>query len=118
VFSFFKKLINKNKEDSAEFRAQVVERIKSKRIRYVSERVIDAATGEVVDTIIGKEGFFSVKNNELEIYLSGVGKTLFRAYIPDLKAYELLSLEGVVMEAVDLISGKHRQIIAYYKYYR
>ena len=119
MFNFFKKLINKNKEDSAEYRIQFVERIKNKKIRYVSERVIDEESGEVVDTIIGKDGFFNVnQNNELEIYISGIGKTLFRAYIPDLKAYEFLSLEGVVMEAVDLISGKYRQIIAYYKYYR
>ena len=119
MFKFFKKMINKNNEDSAEFRQAFVERIKNKRIRYVSERIADEKTGEIVDTILGKEGFFNInKNNELEIYLSGVGKTLFRAYIPDLKAYEFLSLEGVVMESLDLVSGKHRQVIAYYKYYR
>lgn len=119
MIKFFKNIINKNNEDSAEYRQKFVERIKDKRIRYVSERIIDGKTGEAVDTIIGKEGFFSVtKNNELEIYLSGQGKQLFRAYIPDLKAWEFLSLEGVVLESFDLISEKQRQIIAYYKYYR
>jgi hypothetical protein len=112
-------MINKKNEDSAEFRIKFVERIKDKKIRYISERVKDENSGEVVDTIIGKDGYFYVnKNNELEIYLSGAGKSLFRAYIPDLKAYEFLSLEGVVLESLDLISGKQRQIIAYYKYYR
>jgi len=119
MIGFFKRMINKKNENSAEYRLEFAERIKNKRIRYVSERVRDENTGEVVDTIIGKEGFFNInKNNELEIYLSGKGAQLFRAYIPDLKAYEFLSLEGVVLESLDLISGKHRQIIAYYKYYR
>ena len=119
MFKFLKKMINKNNEDSAEFRIQFAGRIKNKRIKYVSERAIDGKTGEVVDTILGKEGFFSInKNNELEIYLSGESKALFRAYIPDLKAYEFLSLEGAILESLDLISGKQRQIIAYYKYYR
>ena len=121
MFGFFKNIFNFNKkdEDSAEFRLKFAERIKDKRIRYVSERVTDELTGEVIDTIIGKDGFFNInKNNELEIYISGAGQTLFRAYIPDLKLYEFLSLEGVVLESLDLASGRHRQIIAYYKYYR
>jgi hypothetical protein len=119
MFSFFKKMINKNNEESAEYRLRFAERIKNKRIRYVSERVIDKQTGEVVDTIIGKDGFFNInKKNELEIHLSGASKLLFKAYIPDLKASEFLSLEGVVLESFDLIAEKERQIIAYYKYHR
>ena len=119
MFKFIKKMINRNNEESAEFRLEFAMRIKDKKIRYVSERVTDAKTGEVVDTIIGKDGFFNInKNNELEIYISGAAKALFRAYIPNLKAYEFLSLEGVVLESLDLISGMERQVIAYYKYYR
>ena len=119
MFNFIKKRINKKNEDSPEFRLEFAKRIKDKKIRYVSERVRDGQTGEVVDTIIGKDGFFNInKNNELDIHVSGAGQPLFRARIPDLKAYEFLSLEGVVLESLDLISGTHRQIIAYYKYYR
>ena len=119
MFNFLKNIINKKNEDSPEYRLKFAERIKNKKIRYVSERVPDEKTGEPVDTIIGKDGFFSInKNNELEIYLSGTAKTIFRAYIPDLKAYEFLSLEGVVLESIDLNSGEERQVIAYYKYYR
>ena len=111
MFKFIKNIINKKNEDSAEFRLKFAERIKDKKIRYVSERIRDEATGEVADIIIGKEGFFSInKNSELEIYLSGQGKQLFRAYIPDLKAYEFLSLEGAVLESIDLNSGEWRQI--------
>ena len=124
MFDFFINMKNKIKnkikkydEDNPEYRLKFAYRISNKKIRYVSERVVDESTGEVVDTIIGKNGFFHInKNNELSV--SSEGNILFRAYIPDLKAYEFLSLEGVILESVDLISNKWRQIIVYYVYYR
>ena len=109
--------IKKNNEDNPEYRIKFAQRIADKKIRYVSERIADENTGEVVDTIIGKDGYFNInKNGELCIYCGG--KELFRAFAPDLKAYEFLSLEGVVLESLDLVSDRRRQIIAYYKYYR
>ena len=122
MFGFIKRIINKitiNKkdEDNPEYRIRFAQRISNKRIKYVSERITDENTGEVVDTIIGKNGFFNInKNNEISVYCNG--EELFRAFVPDLKAYEFLSLEGVVMESLDLVSNKQRQVIAYYKYYR
>ena len=83
----------------------------------MSERFVDEKTGEVDDIIIGKDGFFHINNNG-ELVVSCDGKELFRAYMPDLKAYEFLSLEGVVLESHDLVSNKNRRVIAYYKYYR
>ena len=122
MFEFFKKIINKitiNKkdEDNPEYRIKFAQRISNKKIKYISERITDDQTGEVVDTILGKNGFFHINENN-EIVVSCNGKELFKAFIPDLKAYEFLSLEGVVMESFDLVSNKNRQIIAYYKYYR
>ena len=109
--------IKKNDEDNPEYRINFAQRIADKKIRYVSERIADDNTGGVVDTIIGKDGYFNInKNNEISIYCGGL--ELFRAFTPDLKAYEFLSLEGVVLESLDLVSGSQRQIIAYYKYYR
>jgi|GEM_PF-334596 len=109
--------IKKNDENNPEYRIEFANRISNKAIKYVSERHVDASSGEVADTVIGKNGFFSInKNNEISIYCGG--EELFRAFVPDLKAYEFLSLEGAVMEAVDLASGKPRTIIAYYKYHR
>jgi len=124
MFDFIKRIknkiknkIKKNDETNPEYRIQFARRIAYKKIRYVSERSVDAETGEVVDTIIGKNGFFNInKNNELCVYCEGVN--LFRAYIPDLKAYEFLSLEGVILESVDLNVNQWRQIIVYYVYYR
>ena len=123
MFDFFiniknkvKNKIKKNDENNPEYRINFAKRISHKKIRYVSERATDETTGEVVDTIIGKNGFFIInKYNELAVYC---GKELFKAYIPDLIAYEFLSLEGVILESVDLLSNKWRQIIVYYVYYR
>jgi hypothetical protein len=112
-----KNKIKKNDENNPEYRIKFAHRIANKKIKYASERRIDEATGEVADTVIGKNGFFNInKDNEISIYCGG--EELFRAYVPDLKAYEFLSLEGVVMEAYDLVSGKARNIIAYYIYHR
>ena len=124
MFVFLRKIIcriNKKDEESPEYRLKFVKRIRDKKIRYVSERVTDKETGEIIDTIIGRDGFFNInKNGELSIYLNSDsgGKELFRAFVPNLKAYEFLSLEGVVLQSVDLLTNKERQIIAYYKYYR
>ena len=120
MFGFINKIkakIKKNDENNPEYRTKFAHRIKDKKIKYVSERCIDPKTGEVIDTVIGKNGFFNInKNDEISIYCGG--EELFRAYVPDLKAYEFLSLEGVVMEALDLISGKQRTVIVYYIYHR
>ena len=117
MFGFLRKKINKNNEASPEYRLAFAERICDKKIKYLSERVRDNNTGEVVDTILGKGGHFHInKENQLVIYCEG--KEHFRAYIPDLIAYEFLSLEGVVLESFDFTQNQNRQIIAYYKYYR
>ena len=112
-----KNRIKKEDEDNPEYRTAFANRIKDKKIRYVSERITDEKTGEVVDTIIGKDGFFHI-NARGEFVLSCGGRELFRAIIPELRAYEFLSLEGVVLDSFDLVSNKPRQIIAYYKYHR
>jgi len=122
MFGFFKNIINKitvskKNEDNPEYRVKFARRISDKKIKYVSERVVDEKTGEIVDTILGKNGFFHITHQN-ELAVSCDGKELFRAFIPELKAYEFLSLEGVVMESFDFASNRHRQIIAYYKYYR
>jgi len=119
---FFKNIIskitvNKKDEDNPEYRIKFAQRIANKKIRYISERVTDNKTGEVVDTIIGKNGFFNInKENYISVYCNGI--ELFKAFVPDLKAYEFMSLEGVVMESFDLVSQRYRQIIVYYIYHR
>ena len=105
-------LFSKRKEeDSKAFRIKMAKRIDGKHIKYVSER------RDNVDEIIGKEGALVIKGDEFIVYASQ--DILFRTKIVDMKAWELLSLDGVVITAPDIEhGGRERTIIAYYKYYR
>lgn len=110
--NFFSRFFGKNKnEDSPAFKIDMAKRISGKHIKYVTERHAD------VDEIIGREGAIIMKDDEIIVYASQ--DILFRAKILEMKAGELLSLDGVVITAPDLEhDGKERTIIAYYKYYR
>ncbi|MCL2159473.1 MAG: hypothetical protein FWH48_08710 [Oscillospiraceae bacterium] len=120
MFGFLNKIknkIKKNDENNPEYRLGFARRIAWKKIKYVSERTLDPETGEIVDSVIGKNGFFSMdKNDELSVYCGG--EELFRAYVPELLGYEFLSLEGAVLEGFDLVSERLRIIIVYYIYHR
>ncbi len=101
----------KKKEDSPRFRAEMAQKLDGKHIKYVTERF------ENEDVVIGREGALIVKGEEFLVYASQ--DVLFRAAIPSLSAWELLSLDGVVLTAPDLEhGGAERTIVAYYKYYR
>ena len=98
-------------ENSVAYRRQMADRIDGKHVKYVSER-----RGEV-DEIIGREGAIIKKEDEIIVYASK--DILFRAKIDELRASELLSLDGAVLVGPDLEhGGDERTIIAYYKYYR
>ncbi|GHV14938.1 hypothetical protein FACS1894219_11510 [Clostridia bacterium] len=117
IAAFWKRLIRKPDENDPVYREEFAKRISSKILRYVSERTTDADSDEVIDTIIGRDGHFSINaDGYLTIYCEGV--KVFSCKCRELKAYEFLSLEGAVLEGFDSVKGKHRQIIAYYKYYR
>ncbi|MGN1095294.1 MAG: hypothetical protein ACI4QR_02785 [Eubacteriales bacterium] len=101
----------KNIEDKPSFRIKMAEKIARHRIRYVSERVGDT------DIIIGRDGGFNIRNGEFIV--SADNKVVFRAEVKELRASELMSLEGAILTAPDLEhGGKMRTIIAYYVYYR
>ena len=55
-------------------------------------------------------------NDELSVICGE--KTLFCAKVDTLVAWEFMSLEGVTLTAPDLVTGKERTVMAYYKYYR
>ena len=96
--------------NSVEFKRYMAEKLDGRHVRYVAERVNNS------DTIIGREGFLHAGKEEFSVICGE--KTLFRAKIDSLSAWELLSLEGAVLTAYDLESGKERTVVAYYKYYR
>lgn len=97
--------------DSVEFRRYMANKLDGRAVRYVLERK------DNVDTIVGKEGFISVYQDDLSVICGE--KTLFRCAVDGLTAcWEFLSLEGVVLTGVDIITGSEKTILAYYKYYR
>ena len=109
----FKKKVKK--EDTPEYRRKMAERLADKHIKYVSERI------DGIENIIGREGALNLRDGEFIVFCAVRGdkhEVLFRANVDELSAWELLSLEGVVLTAPDLEhGGAVRTIIAYYTYY-
>ncbi len=106
MFGFLKK-----KKTAAANGYEMAKKLDGKHLRYVSERI------DGQDYIIGKEGALILKGDELLVYASA--DVLFRAKVDNLDAAELMSLDGVVLEADDIEhGGTHRKVIAYYTYYR
>ncbi len=109
LFGFRKEKIPKD-TNSVKFKLYMAKKIDGKLVRYVLERE------ENSDKIIGRDGFISLHNGELSVMCGG--KTLFCAKAETLLAWEFLSLEGVTLTAFDLVEGRERTVMAYYKYYR
>ena len=87
-------------------------RIDKKPLKYVTERDLET----YVESVIGRTGMVNIYQDEIAIYCDG--KEVFRAKLDDSEIGELMSLEGLLVKGVDLHSGKLRNIVAYYKYYR
>ncbi len=94
-------------------------RYKKDLAAYLDGRALKCVTERIdgVEEVIGKSGAILKKDDEL-IVLSEQ-KILLRTKIRDLYAWELLSLDGVVMTAADMEhGGTERTVIAYYSYWR
>jgi len=93
-------------EDSVAFRRQMAAKIANYRLRYASERA--------------KEGIMLIRDGIFTV-ISGPehgSKTLFRCEVDKMRASELLSLEGAIVEGPDLENGgRIRKLILYYVYY-
>lgn len=108
--NFLNKLF-KPKEGSARFREEMAKKICSHPLKYITE------PSDSGDVVIGKGGICWLRNGEFTV--SSDEKVLFRVDLDDLKAYELMSLEGAVCEGHDKESGgKFRSVTVFYKYYR
>ena len=94
-------------------------RYKNDLANYLDGRHLKCVTERIdgIEEVIGKSGAIIKKEDELIIYSSQ--DIVLRTKIDDLYAWELLSLEGVVITAHDLEhGGEERSIIAYYSYWR
>lgn len=103
MFGFFRK--NKIKDDE---NIRFIKGLDRKKISYVTKRT---PSGE---TVLAKDGYMNVTGEEFIIMCGN--KIVVRESLGILKAGELLSRDGVVIEAFK-DSGKDTYV-AYYKYYR
>ncbi len=90
-------------------KAEMAKKLDGKALKCVTERI------NGIEEIIGRDGAILLKGNELVVYAGQ--DIVFRSDIYKMTAGELLSLEGVVLQA-DGEDGYERSIIAYYKYWR
>lgn len=101
---------SKNPE-SKRYKRDLANYLDGKHLKCVTEKV------NGIEEVVGKSGAIIKKEDELIVYASQ--DVLLRTKIDDLHAWELLSLEGVVITAHDIEhGGEERTVIAYYSYYR
>ena len=96
LMGFFKK------KKEAEANLALLRRLHGRGIAYFSER--NPATAE--ERILGREGAFSVQDEQLII--SCGNQVLFRYPLKEIRAYELMNLSGVCLQAGS------RRFTAYY----
>ena len=111
MFKFFKKRIKPKNENSRRFKEDMATHLAGRHIKYCTER------RDNVDEIVGRDGCLSLRNGEFIVFSSG--DIVLRTKVEEMRASELLSLEGVIITAPDYEhGGEERTIIAYYTYYR
>ncbi len=97
--------------NSKRYKRDLAEYLNGRALKCVTERV------NGIEEVIGKSGAIIRKYDELLVYSSQ--DVLMRVRINDLQAWELMSLDGVVITAPDIEhGGEERTVIAYYSYYR
>lgn len=97
--------------NSKRYKRDLAAYLDGRHLKCVTERI------DGIEEVIGKSGAIIKKDDELLVYSSG--DVLLRTKILDLYAWELLSLEGVVITAIDIEhGGAERTVIAYYSYWR
>ena len=108
---FFKKLTKNKNPDSKQYRWEMARSVCGQHIKYVTEK------RDGVDEVIGRNGGLNIRNDEFIVYASA--DVVFRCRVDELKIWELLSKDGVVLTGPDIEhGGKERTIIVFYVYYR
>ncbi len=112
MLNIFKKLFKPKNENSVAFRVEMAKHLSGRAIKYCTER--DPATSS--DTVIGRNGCLSIKDDEFLVLSSA--DIVFRCKITELRAWELMSKDGAMLQGPDITQGgKERTIMVYYTYY-
>ena len=107
--SFLKRIFGPPKnENSLRYRREMAKKLNKRAIKYT--RIRDESMGE---TIIGKNGMINVRDGELLVISSD--KIVVRCPVDQLRASELMSLEGVILSCPDPSrpEGEYT-VVAYY----
>ena len=105
----------KKLEDKLSYKIEMANKIVSHQIKYITERV-DNGTPSGKAVVICHAGRANIKDDCLLI--NSNDNDIFKCEIKNLKASELFSTEGCIIEGPDLFhEGKTRTIIVYYTYY-
>ncbi len=107
-----KKRFSKKDETSPAFRRKFAENINNRHVKYVTERF------EGIEEIVGREGHINILPNGEELAVTCGITEVFRAKIDDLSMWTLMSNDGVVLEGYDFVTERHREVTAFYLYYR
>ena len=111
IKNLFSKFRMSRDPDSKAFRREMAMSVAGQHIKYVTEK------RDGIEEVIGRNGGLNIRNDEFIVYASS--KVVFRCKIDDLKIWELLSKDGVVLTGPDLESGGlERTVIAFYVYHR
>lgn len=112
MLKFLHKLTKSKNPDSKRYKRDMAAHLNGRALKCVLEKKADG-----IEEVIAHDGSILVKGDELLVYASL--DVVLRTKIVDLSAWELLSLEGVVITAPDIEhGGEIRTVIAYYKYWR
>ena len=113
MFKFIKVWTKSKNVNSPRYRRDFARQLDGMSIKYVTERHGDN------DDVIGRGGALIVKPEEDQFLVYSGSEVLFRCNIPELKAWQLMSGDGVTLTAPDIEhGGVERTIIAFYTYYR
>ncbi len=97
--------------DSKRYKKDMARHLDGMELKCVTERI------NGIEEVIGKSGAIILKGDELIVY-SGQ-EILVRVNIFAMKAWELMSLDGVVITFPDPAAEEgERTVVAYYSYYR
>ena len=97
--------------NSKRYKRDLAEYLNGRALKCVTERI------NGIEEVIGKSGAIIKKDDELIVYSSQ--DILMRTKIDQLYAWELMSLDGVVITAVDIEhGGVERTVICFYSYWR
>lgn len=112
IIDIIKKRFSKKDENSPAFRHEFARNINNRHVKYVTERF------EGIEEIVGREGHINILPNGEELAVTCGITEVFRGKIDELSMWTLMSNDGVVLEGYDFVTGRHREITAFYLYYR